>query len=756
MAFSLFSRKKRKKKGRAPSVKAKPRLRGAPENHASAGVSPRRHAPARRSAATARKRNRRKPGAKRTAVLATRRWSGRALAGMALRAGIALFILGGVALMGFAATLPDIRDLNSIKKQQGITIETEDGRVVATYGDVYGAYIPYDRLPKTLIQAVIATEDRRFFKHHGVDFLGILRAAVVNLTHGRVVQGGSTVTQQVAKNVFLTPERSLTRKIQEVLLAFWLEGRYSKEEIMAIYLNRVYLGAGTFGVDAAARRYFNKSGTELNLVESAMIAGLLKAPSRYAPTASNTRAMARAHQVLKNMADYGAIRAAQIRPALTAFAKAPNRPAEGSSVRYYSDWVVDRLSEYIGNIEEDIIVVTTLDPKIQEIAADVVENTLANDGDAKRIGQAAVVLMAPDGAVRAMVGGKNYGESQYNRAAQAKRQPGSSFKVFVYLAALEAGYTPLAQVEDAPITLQVGNRSWSPDNYTNNYKGVVTMAQGFRESLNTVAVRLSQYAGVSRVAQMAMRLGLPKIPARPSIALGAVEATLLEMTGAYAHLANGGNRVEPYGVVEIHTAKGRELYKRLPSNANPVLAKGTVEMMNYMLLEVARRGTGTRAALPGRDVAGKTGTSQDYKDAWFIGFTPQLVGGVWLGNDNNRPMAKVTGGSIPAMIWHDVMLKALEGQPAAPIPASANSGEGLLPWLFGGEQSAAPVAPTPDGGAPVASPFGYVDAPPRNAPPAPARQSDDVLTDGFWNTLMDRVPNAGEVEYEYPGANPRR
>lgn len=750
MVLKLFSRKKRRR------TKPKVKVVRVPSGHASGKVSPRSAASARPAASRSPVR---KSGKGRKPVRSSS-FSRRNLMGMAMRSGVALFILGGVVLMAFAATLPDIRDLNNIKKQQGITVETEDGRIVATYGDVYGAYVPYDKIPKSLIQAVIATEDRRFFQHHGVDVWGILRAMIVNMTHGRLMQGGSTVTQQVAKNVFLTPERSVSRKIRELLLAFWLEGRYSKEEIMAIYLNRVYLGSGAFGIDAASRRYFNKPGTDLDLVESAMIAGLLKAPSRYAPTASSERAMARAHQVLKNMADNGALDERQIKPALAAFAAAPKHTVAGSNVRYFSDWIMDELPNYVGNVEEDIIVVTTMDPKIQEVTADAVENALANEGDAKKISQGAMVIMTPEGAVKAMVGGKSYGESQYNRAAQAKRQPGSSFKLFVYLAALEAGYTPMAQVEDAPITLQVGNRVWSPDNYTSNFKGLVTMAQGFRESLNTVAVRLSQYAGVSRVAQMAMRLGIPNVPNAPSIALGSVEATLVEMTGAYAHLANKGNKVEPYGILEIHTSKGKELYKRTPAEANPVLANGTVEMMNYMLLEVVRHGTGTRAALPGRDVGGKTGTSQDYKDAWFVGFTPQLVGGVWIGNDNNRPMVKVTGGNVPAMIWHDAMIHALEGVPAESIPNTASSGEGMLPWLFGGE-NATPEAVPVDGQVPqeipVDSPFGYADQPagaPQNAAPA----NDDAvgLSPGFWNKLMDKVPDKGKVEYSYPGEDRRR
>ncbi len=710
------------------------------------------------------------------------------------------FILGGLALVYFAAQLPDIRSLNTIKKQQGITIEAADGHVVANYGDVYGEYIPYEQLPKPLVLAVIATEDRRFFEHHGVDFFGIARAMITNLRRGHMVQGGSTVTQQVAKNVFLTPDRTLKRKLQEVLLAFWLEARFSKKEIMAIYLNRVYLGAGTFGVDAASRRYFNKSARELNLYESALLAGLLKAPSRYSPAANTERAQARVHQVLLNMVDAGYLKEKDVKPTMANYAKSPSHTAEGGDVRYFTDWIVDELPNYVGQSEEDLIVTTTLDTKLQAEAQDVLQNVVTMQGAKKKVSQGALVSMKPDGAVQAVVGGLSYAQSQYNRATQAKRQPGSVFKLFVYLAALEAGLTPLSTVEDAPITLQVGNKTWTPDNYEQKFRGEIPMVEAIRYSLNTVSVRLSQYAGVSRVAQMAMRLGVPNIPNRPSIALGAVEATLLEMTGAYAHLPNGGKQVVPYGITRIRTREGKELYKHEALEGDPVLAKGTVEMMNYMLMDVATRGTGAKAALAGRQVAGKTGTSQDFKDAWFIGFTAQLVTGVWVGNDDNKPMAKVTGGSLPTTIWHDFMTKAMEGQPVASIPSSEGSSEGLLPWLFGGssanpESTAAEGSPPPTAEGtsspqssmplPANSPFRHAGDPaltapakpsepvvdnsipveqPVSAPPsAPATggassSEEDVLTPQFWNKLMDKVPvpPKEKLEYSYPSDKHRR
>jgi penicillin-binding protein 1A len=663
---------------------------------------------------------------------------------------------------------------------------------VANYGDVYGSYIAYDQLPKSLVHAVIATEDRRFFEHHGVDFFGIARAMVTNIIQGRVVQGGSTVTQQVAKNVFLTPERSLQRKFQELLLAFWLEARFSKQEIMAIYLNRVYLGSGAFGVDAASRRYFNKSARELTLYESALLAGLLKAPSRYSPAANTDRAKARVNQVLLNMVDAGFLKKKEVAPTIASYTKSVAKEAEGGDVRYYTDWIVDEIPNLVGQLDADMVVTTTLDTKLQGLAQDALQNVITMQGEKKNVSQGALVAMKPDGAVQALVGGLSYAKSQYNRASQAKRQPGSSFKLFVYLAALEAGLSPQSTVLDAPITLQVGNKIWSPDNFeVGGYRGEIPMVEAIRFSLNTVSVRLSQYTGVSRVAEMAMRLGVPNIPVRPSIALGAVEATLLEMTGAYAHMPNAGKKVVPYGILSIRTRDGKEIYKREKTEPETVLAKGTVDMMNYMLLDVAARGTGTKAALPGRQVAGKTGTSQDYKDAWFVGYTAQMATGVWVGNDDNKSMRRITGGTIPAVVWHEFMTRAMEGVPAKGIPSSAGSSEGLLPWLFGGEGANEPTTETPNPAAtvngeatvPADAPFQRpaaqgtrdavrddgividnsipVDMPASSALPAEAAPSGDpdVLTPEFWDKLADKVPEnpeKGKVEHSYPGGNSQR
>lgn len=729
-----------------------------------------------------------------------------------LRIGFACFILFMLALVYMASQLPDIRALDTIKKQQGITIESEDGHVIANYGDVYGAYMPYDQIPKSLVLAVIATEDRRFFEHHGVDFFGIARAMVTNVARGHMVQGGSTVTQQVAKNVFLTPDRTLKRKLQEVMLAFWLESRFSKKEIMAIYLNRVYLGGGAFGIDAASHRYFNKSAHDLNLYESATLAGLLKAPSRYSPATNSERAKTRVHQVLLNMVDAGYLKEKDVEPTIANYAKlSAEHPAQGGDVRYFTDWIVDSIPDVVGEIDDDLVVTTTMDAKLQSAAQDALQNNISPVAQKKNVSQGALVSMKPDGAVQALVGGLDYAQSQYNRAVQAKRQPGSSFKLFVYLAALEAGMTPQSTVEDAPISIQVGNKVWSPQNFeSEGYAGMITLTEALRYSRNTPAVRLSQYAGIGHVAAMADRLGVPGVPEVPSIALGSVEATLLEMTGAYAHLANGGNKLVPYGILSIHTRDGKELYHHEDLPAEPVLAKGTVEMMNYLLVDVATRGTGSKATIAGHQCAGKTGTTSDYKDAWYIGFTPQLVTGVWVGNDDNKSMKHVQGATLPAPIWHDFMTVAMQGQKSIPIPTSAGSNEGLLPWLFGGSSSSdtspppgaethvpanAPAQPMNAAGQPAgapaqpAIPFGQATPPaplaaqpapspsPQNMPvpaavqtvpvvnaaPAPAApanadapKGDEVLSPQFWDKLMKKNPENGKVEYSYPGAHPHQ
>jgi penicillin-binding protein 1A len=599
-----------------------------------------------------------------------------------------VFALGFIvlaALLHFASGLPSVRGLETASRQPGITIKTEDGLTLASYGDVYGQYVPYEQIPKHLIRAVLATEDRRYFDHNGVDVLGIARAMVANVRAGRMVQGGSTITQQVAKNVFLTPERTLKRKMQELMLSFWLESNFTKEQILAIYLNRVYLGSGNYGIDAASRRYFDKPATQVNLMESAILTGLLKAPSRYSPLSSVDRAKGRAHQVLLNMVDAEYITQADVDMALKTFTPPKlYREGDATGLRYFTDWIVDEVPLYVGQVEGDMTVVTTINTQMQTQAEDAVAAIMDAQSEDKKAGQAALLSMSPDGAIRAMVGGRNYQESQYNRVTQAQRQAGSVFKLFVYLAALEAGATPNVLVVDEEIEVPThnGRRTWRPKNFDHQFRGEITLREALTHSVNTVSVQLAQAVGLNKVIEMARRLGVAGVPNNPSIALGALEVNLLDMTTAYAHLANNGRGVQPYGIKQIVAQDGKELYTRKGSGLWVVLRESVVQQMNYMLMNVPLEGTGRRAYI-GRSMACKTGTSSDFRDAWFIGYTPQLVTGVWVGNDNNTKMKRVTGGNLPAMIWKGYMSQALKGKAALGLAGSdgqfATESESL-PW----------------------------------------------------------------------------
>lgn len=576
--------------------------------------------------------------------------------------------------------LPDISMIGDIKKTPGITIKADDGSIIGSDGDVYGDFVPYSQLPQHLIDAAVATEDRNFFRHFGVDPMGLARAVFVNLTKRRLAQGGSTITQQLAKNAFLTPDRTLKRKIQEMILAFQLEKRFSKKDILAMYLNRVFMGANCYGVDAASKRYFGHPIQEATLNESAMLVGLLKAPTRYAPTTNPDKSEKRATQVLLNMMDAGYLTQKQVDEGRKSFddEDAAYRDNPGFGGYYFKDYVTGQIVEMLGQIDKDIIVTTTLQPDRQHDAEAALNGILAKKGAELKASQGALVSMSPDGAIRAMVGGRSYRGSQFNRATQALRQPGSSFKLFVFLAALEAGYTPESMMEDKPITIG----KWSPRDYAGKYQGEMNLRTALAESINTIAVQLSEAVGRNRVISMAERLGITEdIDANPSLALGTTEVTLLEMTRAYAHLASGGNYVRPYAIRKIETTDGRTLYEHKDDDNGRALTSDTVAMMNNMLLSVTANGTG-RGALIGRPVAGKTGTASDYRDAWFVGFVPQLVTGVWVGNDDTSPMKKVTGGNLPATIFKTYMMAALKGVPVADIPSqSGPSGGSILPWL---------------------------------------------------------------------------
>lgn len=586
-----------------------------------------------------------------------------------LRWFLLLSIWGAVALAGvvgwYAYDLPDLEKLETPTRRPSVTLLSTDGSVLASYGQLYGGAVRFDDLPPYLVQAIVATEDRRFFNHPGFDAIGVLRAAFANLRAGAIRQGGSTITQQLAKNLFLTPERTIRRKAQEVLLALWLEARFTKQQIFSIYINRVYFGAGTYGVEAASRRYFARSAGDINLYQAAMLAGLLKAPSRLAPSRNPDAARKRALLVLENMAGQGFISAANVRDAKRA-AGVIRRAARGNSARYFADWLLERAAGYVGHSDRDLVIVTTVDARLQRLGAEKLSRLLKRNGKRAKVSQGALVALSPSGAVRALIGGRNYVESQFNRATQALRQPGSAFKLFVYLAGLEAGMSPDDRMTDAPLRI----RKWRPRNYDKRYRGEITLRQAFAQSINTVAVRVSEAAGRQRVIDAARRLGIStKLRSHPSLALGAGEVTLLDLTAAYGALANEGFAVWPHGISEVRDNRGQVIYRRSGSGAGRVIAPGHVRQLTGMLREVISSGTG-RAAAIGRPAAGKTGTSQEFRDAWFIGFTPDLVTGIWLGNDNSSPMKRVTGGGLPARLWRSFMKDALKGRPARPLSGS--------------------------------------------------------------------------------------
>ena len=588
--------------------------------------------------------------------------------------GAVLGLWAGIALIGMVvwvgAHLPAIQALEIPKRPPTIEIAGLDGTVLATRGEMPGANVALKELPPYLPKAFIAIEDRRFYSHHGVDPVGILRAAMANVLHRSVSQGGSTLTQQLAKNLFLTQERTLQRKLQELELAFWLERKHSKSEILELYLNRVYFGSGAYGVEAAAQRYFGKSARNVSLTEAAMLAGLVKSPSRLAPNRNPEGAEKRAETVLAAMAEAKFISPAQARasvghPAINV------KAVVAGTINYVADWIGEVLDDLVGQIDQNIVVETTIDPKLQAAAEAMMIDELAAKSVRFNVSQGALVAMTPDGAVRAMVGGRNYAESQYNRAVTAKRQPGSAFKPFVYLTAIEAGLTPETIRQDAPVDV----RGWKPENYGHEYFGPVTLTQALAMSLNTVAVRLGIEVGPKNVVRTAHRLGISsKLDANATIALGTSEVSLTELVGAYAPFANGGFGVSPHVVTKIRTHDGKLLYARPADQLGQVVEPRHVAMMNAMMQETLLSGTARKAEIPGWTAAGKTGTSQDFRDAWFIGYTGSLVTGVWLGNDDNSPTRKATGGGLPVEVWTRFMRLAHQGVAVATLPGSQPSG----------------------------------------------------------------------------------
>jgi len=569
----------------------------------------------------------------------------------------------GIGFLGlmfyYARTLPDTSQLMAETRGQGITILDVSGRTIATRGASASPFAQVENLPPHVTAAFLAIEDRRFYDHWGVDFWGLARATVANIRAGSVVQGGSTITQQLAKNLFLTPERTFRRKIQEIMLAFWLEARFSKNEILTLYLNRVYFGGGAYGIENASHRYFGVEPEELTLNQAAMLAGLLKAPSRYSPASNPEAAANRMQVVLRAMVDAGFLD-----PDAQALSeRAPVAYAMGTATDnagYFVDWLMDRLPAYIGGTEGNLIVETSLDLNVQFAAEHALAETIDGEGADRNAHQGAIVVFDLAGGVVAMVGGRSYRDSQFNRATMARRQPGSAFKPFVYLTALEAGYRPDSIVQDEPIEVD----GWVPENFSGENDGFMQLRDALANSVNTVAVRLIVAVGPENAARTARRMGIttPLDPV-PSLALGSVEVSPFELTSAYVPLANGGAGVIPHAITRIRTADGQVLFERTGSGPGQVIpARPTADLVSMMSYAIAS-GTGHRAYLNDRPSAGKTGTSQDFRDAWFVGFTGDYVAGVWLGNDDNAPMSRVTGGTLPAQTWNMLMRDAHRGLP---------------------------------------------------------------------------------------------
>ena len=578
--------------------------------------------------------------------------------------GLAGVAAGGVMVAYYASKLPPTAEWTVPDRPANVRILASDGVLITNRGDSVGKSVSLHELPEHLAQAVIAIEDRRFYWHLGVDPIGLIRATFSNWEAGGVVQGGSTITQQLAKNLFLKPERTFERKVQELILAFWLEAKLTKPQILELYLNRVYLGAGAYGVDAAAHRYFGRSARDLTLVQSATLAGLLKAPATYSPINHPRAAEARTQVVLAAMRAAGFISDGEAAQAL-ATEVATVRDVAGGSGRYVADWVMDLLPRYVGAIDRDIVVETTIDMHMQTAAARAVAETLAAEGEEYRMSQGALVAVDETGGIKALVGGRDYAKSQFNRAVTARRQPGSAFKPFVYLAALERGLMPETVRIDQPVTIG----GWSPENYTREYKGPVTLQTALSLSLNTISAQLTAEVGPATVAATARRLGVASpLMATPSIALGTSEVSPLELTAAFVPFANGGRGVIPHVIDRITTAGGDILYERMGGGHGQIVDPVHVAMMNSMLGETLTTGTGRSAALPGWPAAGKTGTSQDFRDAWFIGYTRVLTAGVWFGNDDNTPTRRATGGGPSAAAWQRFMTEALSGLPVVALP----------------------------------------------------------------------------------------
>ncbi len=610
--------------------------------------------------------------------------------------------VGGLVLY-YGSRMPSATSWSIPERPPNVKIIANDGTVLANRGMTGGEALSLEEMSPYIPQAVVAIEDRRFYSHFGVDPLGLARAMVTNLTTGRMVQGGSTLTQQLAKNMFLSPERTLERKVQEVLLAFWLEQNYTKDQILTMYLNRVFFGSNAYGVEAASRRYFNKSARDVNLGEAALLAGLLKAPSRLSPARDPKAAEERAQVVLGAMREEGYISDSEIK---TAMSRPPTKAKSfWSGAQYYAaDMVMDQLPGMIGKIDQDLIVDTTLDLALEKKAEETLAASLDADGEKLNVSQAALVSIDGTGAIRAIVGGRDYATSQFDRAVKAKRQPGSAFKPFVYAAAMEIGRTPMSIRNDGPV--RIGN--WTPENYDQKYRGEVSLAEALANSLNTIAAQLVMEVGPQNVIKLAHRLGIEsELQSNASIALGTSEVSLLELTSAYAPFMNGGFKATPHIIRRISKADGTVLYENTYDSPPRVLDPEIVSEMNQMMLGVIDHGTGKNARLKGWEAAGKSGTTQSFRDALFVGFTSNLTTGIWFGNDDGKSMKKVTGGGLPAKAWHDFMTAAHEGLSPSPIFGTTGiqptfdgdqaSPESIENVISGGSIDEFPQAPVSDG-----------------------------------------------------------
>lgn len=678
--FGLFG-------GKASKPKAKPKPRKAAARKSTAKPAARKSAPRKRTA---------QKGLIRRVLGGLFGGVFRLVWGFSWRIGMVVCLLTGGAVAYHYMKLPDLAELLDGRARGSVTMLDRNGKVYAWRGNQFGGVVTADTVSPHLTNAIVATEDKRFYRHFGISPRGVASAVRINLSEGRGPlsgHGGSTITQQTAKlmclGVVYDPDAweneaayesdcrqgSLWRKMKEAIFAMAMEAKYSKGDILSIYMNRAYMGGGAYGAEAAAQRYFGKSANQLEAAEAAMLAGLLTAPSRMAPTTNLTRSQDRAATVLRLMQEQGYLSAAEAKAGQTNPATL-SEAAQAKAGGYFADWVMRRVPDFFGNqTTEDVIIRTTLDQRIQTAAEEALTYIFEEKVSKGSKAQAAIVVMSADGAVRAMVGGRETQVSGvFNRATQARRQTGSSFKPFVYATALELGHSPLDTVVDEPYCLNIpGSGEWCPRNYTNKYYGKVTLAHALRDSLNIPAVKISEYVGRDKVRLVAGEFGIQSdLADGPALALGASESTLLEMTGAYAGILNGGSSVTPYGLEELKLlGEAEPLIGTAGGMGERVIQEGAAQQLIWMMEKVVSEGTGGRAKLPGWQAAGKTGTTSAAKDAWFIGFTADYVAGVWMGYDDNTPLKGVTGGGLPAEIWRETMVRVQDGLAPKPLPMRA-------------------------------------------------------------------------------------